>query len=54
MSDTLLRTHDQLLKETMQALGFLRRGTKIVDAISRAIALEQKSLRELREATGMW
>jgi hypothetical protein len=54
MSDTLLRTHDQLLRETMKTLGFVRKGDRIVDAISRSIVLEQESLRVLREASGMW
>lgn len=36
-SDTLLRTRDQLIEEAMFELGFKRRGSKIVDAISRAI-----------------
>jgi hypothetical protein len=39
MSDTLLRTQDQLLTETIATLGFTRRGKRIVDAISRAIGL---------------
>lgn len=54
MSDTLLRTNDQLLKETMEALGFARRGSKIVETISNAIAAEKEALRTLRETTGMW
>ncbi len=37
-SDTLLRTEEQLLEETMQALGFSRKGSKIVAAIEAAIA----------------
>jgi very-short-patch-repair endonuclease len=37
-SDTLLRTHDQLLTDVMTDLGFLRRGKRITDAISQAIA----------------
>ncbi len=40
-SDTLLRTQDELLEETMSALGFQRRGSKIVDKIQRAIAVAQ-------------
>jgi very-short-patch-repair endonuclease len=42
MSDTLLRTRDQLLGEAMEALGFRIRGKRIVDTISRAIALEME------------
>jgi very-short-patch-repair endonuclease len=38
-SDTLCRTEDELLTETLQTLGFTRRGAKIVAAISDAIAL---------------
>jgi hypothetical protein len=37
-SDTLLRTEDDLLAETMRVLGFKRRGPNITSAISRAIA----------------
>ena len=37
-SDTLLRTEDELLAETMQVLGFLRKGSNITGAIKRAIA----------------
>lgn len=36
-SDTLLRTDEEVLQEVMDELGFKRRGTKIVDAIKRAI-----------------
>ncbi len=37
-SDTLLRTEDELLEETMGVLGFRRRGAKITAAIDEAIA----------------
>ena len=37
-SDTLLRTEDQLLAETMRTLGFARRGSKITTALTAAIA----------------
>jgi very-short-patch-repair endonuclease len=37
-SDTLLRTEDQLLSETMRTLGFTRRGSKITAALTEAIA----------------
>ncbi|HEY0716712.1 MAG TPA: AAA domain-containing protein, partial [Streptosporangiaceae bacterium] len=37
-SDTLLRTEDELLAETMQVLGFTRKGPNITAAIKRAIA----------------
>ncbi len=36
-SDTLLRTEDDLLAETMRTLGFKRRGPNITSAITRAI-----------------
>jgi very-short-patch-repair endonuclease len=36
-SDTLLRTRDQLLTDIMDALGFKKRGTRIVAAITAAI-----------------
>jgi very-short-patch-repair endonuclease len=36
-SDTLLRTDEEVLREVMDELGFKRRGTKIVDEISRAV-----------------
>lgn len=36
-SDTLLRTRDQLLSETMEVLGFRKRGKRIVAAINSAI-----------------
>lgn len=36
-SDTLLRTEEELLAETMDLLGFTRRGSKIVAAITAAI-----------------
>jgi DNA polymerase III epsilon subunit-like protein/very-short-patch-repair endonuclease len=37
-SDTLLRTHDQLLAEVIRVLGFQKRGKKIVAAIEAAIS----------------
>jgi very-short-patch-repair endonuclease len=37
-SDTLLRTEEELLAETMHALGFSRRGSKISTAVTAAIA----------------
>lgn len=37
-SDTLLRTHDELLDEAIRVLGFRRRGKVIVEAIEEAIA----------------
>jgi very-short-patch-repair endonuclease len=40
-SDTLLRTHQQLLSDVMTELGFQKRGTRIVAAIEAAIAAEQ-------------
>lgn len=36
-SDTLLRTEEQLLEEMMDELGFQRRGSRIVDALTKAI-----------------
>jgi very-short-patch-repair endonuclease/DNA polymerase III delta prime subunit len=42
-SDTLLRTEDELLAEVMACLGFRRRGSKIVAAISDAIAWVRQS-----------
>jgi very-short-patch-repair endonuclease len=36
-SDGRLRTHDQLIEEAVQALGFRRRGARIVDALRGAI-----------------
>ena len=36
-SDTLLRTEEQLLEETMRTLGFARKGSKITIALTRAI-----------------
>jgi hypothetical protein len=41
-SDTLLRTHDELLTEVMSDLGFQKRGKRIVGAIEQAIAGEQR------------
>jgi very-short-patch-repair endonuclease len=37
-SDTLLRTEDELLAETIRTLGFTRRGSKITAALTAAIA----------------
>jgi very-short-patch-repair endonuclease len=37
-SDTLLRTEEELLEETMRVLGFSRRGSRITEAITIAIA----------------
>jgi very-short-patch-repair endonuclease len=42
-SDTLLRTEDELLAETMRVLGFARRGSNITTAIKRAIPLARRS-----------
>ena len=42
-SDTLLRTQDELVDQVMRELGFNRRGKRIVDAISRAIAAERRA-----------
>ncbi|MGO9901113.1 MAG: AAA domain-containing protein [Solirubrobacteraceae bacterium] len=42
-SDTLLRTHDQLLTEVMHDLGFTRQGRRIVDTINAAIKSERGS-----------
>jgi hypothetical protein len=36
-SDTLLRTEDQLLAEAIRELGFRRRGSKIVDALTSSV-----------------
>ena len=36
-SDTLLRTREQLLDDVIQALGFQRRGPRIVEAVNKAI-----------------
>jgi hypothetical protein len=38
-SDTLLRTQDELLEETMRLLGFRRKGSRITAAIEDAIAI---------------
>jgi hypothetical protein len=38
-SDTLLRTEDELLEETIRTLGFRKRGSKIVARIAAAIRL---------------
>jgi very-short-patch-repair endonuclease len=40
-SDTLLRTEDALLAETMRVLGFTRKGSKITAAIRKAIVLSR-------------
>jgi len=37
-SDTLLRTEEELLAETVRTLGFSRRGSKISTAVTAAIA----------------
>jgi hypothetical protein len=37
-SDTLLRTEEQLLAETIRTLGFTRKGSKIATALTAAIA----------------
>ena len=42
-SDTLLRTRDQLLEEWMAALGFQRRGARIVAGFDRALAIARSS-----------
>jgi very-short-patch-repair endonuclease len=42
-SDTLLRTREQLLEEAMQQLGFRRRGSKIVAALTSAIDASRAS-----------
>lgn len=42
-SDTLLRTEDELLDETMSVLGFSRKGSKIVTAITDAIRYSRTS-----------
>ena len=38
-SDTLLRTEEELLTETMRTLGFTRKGSKITAALTDAITL---------------
>jgi hypothetical protein len=40
-SDGRLYTEEELLTETMRALGFMVRGKRIVEAIQRAIVLER-------------
>jgi len=47
-SDTLLRTEEELLTETMRALGFTRKGSKITAALTDAIALARN------RATRQW
>jgi very-short-patch-repair endonuclease len=42
-SDTLLRTEDELLAETMRELGFSKRGKKIVNRIQSAISDARRS-----------
>jgi len=42
-SDTLLRTEDQLLAEMMRILGFVKRGSRIVAALTTAIAWARTS-----------
>ncbi len=42
-SDTLLRTEEELLAETIGVLGFSRKGVKITNAIRGAIAVARKS-----------
>jgi hypothetical protein len=37
-SDTLLRTEDEVLEEVMRDLGFTRKGPRIREAITRALA----------------
>jgi hypothetical protein len=37
-SDTLLRTEEELLAETVRTIGFSRRGSKITAAVTAAIA----------------
>jgi hypothetical protein len=46
-SDTLLRTEDQLLTETMRELGFQKRGKRIAEALVSAIKA-QRAAREGR------
>lgn len=36
-SDTLLRTEDRMIDEMMDELGFQRRGSRIVEALTKAI-----------------
>ena len=47
-SDTLLRTEEELLAETMRTLGFTRKGSKITAALTDAIALARN------QATRQW
>jgi hypothetical protein len=42
-SDTLLRTEDELLVEAIRQLGFRKRGSRIVAAVTLAIAQARKS-----------
>lgn len=44
-SDTLLRTHDQLLEAWMAELGFQRRGARIIAAFDRALAVARSRRR---------
>jgi very-short-patch-repair endonuclease len=41
-SDTLLRTEDELLAETMKVLGFTRKGSSITGTIKRAMAVARR------------
>jgi very-short-patch-repair endonuclease len=42
-SDTRLRTREELLDEAMRALGFRRRGARIVEALNKAIVAEDRA-----------
>ena len=44
-SDTLLRTEDELVAETMRVLGFIRKGSNITGAIRQAIAQARRTRR---------
>jgi Arc/MetJ family transcription regulator len=46
-SDTLLRTEDELLAETIRTLGFTRRGSKITAALTAAIAQARRLSQQL-------
>jgi DNA polymerase III epsilon subunit family exonuclease len=48
-SDTLLRTRDQLTAEVMQALGFKKRGSRIVAAINAAIERTRGTTPSIRQ-----
>lgn len=43
LSDGLLREDDEIIAEGMGELGFKNRGRRIVEAFTRAIALEQRN-----------